>query len=132
MARMIALATCFCGLTDSPAIWVACSKPCRAKTTPAGRAAKTPWKPNGAKPPLAVKLPPWKSSSSSVTMVSTGTKIFHNTMPVLLSDIHLAPPRLMKQNSAMARMPMMMPRPVNVPSVLTSGKVWATEPTELT
>ncbi len=65
-------------------------------------------------------------------MVRIGTNSFQITMPVLLSDSHLAPPRLMNENSAIARIPITIPPGVRVPSVLTSGKFFDTSPTEFT
>ena len=42
IAAMTAREMSRCGFRASPPICIACSKPCRANTTPAGSAAKTP------------------------------------------------------------------------------------------
>jgi len=91
-----------------------------------------PWKPNGANPPAATKLPGWKLRMISVTIVSSGTNVFQMTIPVLLSESQRAPPRLMNVNSSIARMPTTMPWPVSVPSLWMRGKTLLTLPTELT
>ena len=51
IAVMMARDMSFFGFLASPANCTACSKPCRANTTPTGSAAKMPCTPNGMKPP---------------------------------------------------------------------------------
>ena len=76
-----------------------------------------PCRPDGAKPPPAVKLPGWKITISSTMTVSAGTAIFHRTMPVLLSESQFAPRALMKVNSRIARTATTRPRPLSCPFV---------------
>ena len=91
-----------CGLRASPPICTACSKPCSANTTPSGSAAKTPCAPNGAKPPPAVKLLPWKETAISTTIVSSGTAVFQITVALLDSASQFTPARLMSVKTSMS------------------------------
>ena len=66
------------GFALSPASWSACSKPSSAKMIPlVETAARMPAAPLGAKPSAALKLPGWRLTIASTTIVSTGTPTFH-------------------------------------------------------
>ena len=67
------------GSRASPASWTACSKPCSPNTTPPVSAAKTPWKPNGMKPPPAWKLAGLNCSAATTPTARTGTAVFQIT-----------------------------------------------------
>lgn len=104
-----------CGLRASPASWMACSKPSRANTTPAGRAAKTPCVPWGAKPPPAVKLEAWKDSVIRTMTVSSGTAVLNTAVTELIPDISRTPRTLMTVKSIMKTVPITRPGVVRVP-----------------
>src|SRR5438105_7954716 len=72
-------------------------------------AEKTPFQPNGMKPPPAVKLPGWNDTISSTTTVIAGMAIFHQTAALLVSDSHFTPMTLITEkmsiNPAATRYP---------------------------
>src|SRR5665811_151242 len=105
------------GCLASPAIWMACSKPWSANTTPAGSAANTPCAPYGMNPPPAVKLDGWNARSTNTTTVSSGTVVFQITVTPLVSAIALTPTRLMTVNASMNRAAISRPEGVSVPSI---------------
>ncbi len=106
----------FFGFRASPASWTACSKPCKANTTPAGNAAKMPWMPWGAKPPPVEKLPKWNDEPATTMIASSGTAVFQITTTELLSDMNLAPARFSAVNRTMPRVATMRPWPLSRPA----------------
>ena len=115
-----------CGLRASPPIWAACSKPCRANTTPSGSAANTPWAPYGANPPPAVKFDPWKETKTSTMTVSTGIAIFHSTVIRLVSANQATPSRLIPVNRIISSVAKTNPMPVRLPPSSTRPwKMWS-------
>ena len=130
MAMMIARERSFFGFRASPASWTACSKPCSAKTTPAGSAAKMPCTPNGMNPPPVLKFPGWKDSEATTTIARSGTAVFQITTIALLSDMNLAPARFTAVNRTIITVATMSPRPLSRPALApvacSIGKFWLT------
>ena len=118
---MIALEMSFFGFFASPDSWTACSNPCRAKTTPAGRAANTPWTPYGMNPPPAVKFPGWKASAPTTTIATAGTAAFQITTKTLLSDMNLAPARLIAVKRIIPKVATTRPRGLSSPAFAPSA-----------
>lgn len=103
-----------CGLRASPASWMACSKPSRANTTPAGRAAKTPCAPWGEAPP-AVKFEAWKDSVIRTMTVSRGTAVLNTAVTELIPDISRTPRTLITVKIIMKTVAISRPGVVRVP-----------------
>ena len=66
-------------------------------TPPEARARKTPFHPNGMKPPAAVKFSLCAEVRRSATTVTTGTKIFQHTRSLFVSASQRTPRTLIVQ-----------------------------------
>ena len=75
------------------------------------------------KPPPAVKFPGWKDSDETTTMASSGTAVFHSTTITLLSDMNLAPARLIAVNTIIARTATIRPRVLSSPLLSPSAEI---------
>jgi len=72
-------------------------------TPPAEIAVRTPWKPVGAKPSAAVRLPPSKAAKANSAMaVTSGTAILNHTRAALASANALTPRKLMTVNTSIS------------------------------
>jgi hypothetical protein len=111
--RIVARGMSLLGLDDSPASWIACSKPSSENTMPLpGMASSTDLKPNGMKPPPAVKLPPWKLLIDSTRMASSGAPTFHQVATVLTRASIRMPRKLMETKIAISTTAITIPGPV--------------------
>jgi hypothetical protein len=116
----------FCGFLASPPIWTACSKPCNAKTTPSGSAAKTPCAPNGSNPPPAVKLLPWNATAMSTTIVRSGTAVFQITVALFDSASQFTPAMLIRVKTSIRMTAITRPLPTSAPlSSTMPGQMWS-------
>ena len=71
-------------------------------TPPVAIAEKTPWKPNGMKPPAAWKFEPWKRVTISATIAITGIVIFHAVIGVFERASQRTPRMLTAVKSAIS------------------------------
>ena len=91
------------GLRLSPPSCTACSNPEHAKITPPDdRARNTPFHPNGMNPPAAEKFPVWKAVTRRTITVSTGMKIFHQTIVLFDCESQRTPITLIAENSSIS------------------------------
>ena len=74
-----------------------------------------PWAPYGAKPPPAVKLPPWNEVNSSAKIVVVGISSFQIIAMVFVSASHFTPRVLTSVKNAMNSRPQRTPARVSVP-----------------
>ena len=76
-----------------------------------------PCMPYGAKPPPAVKLPGWNDRDATTMIASNGTAVFQSTTIALLSDMNLAPARLIAVNSTIRTTATTSPRALSSPAL---------------